>query len=417
MIQKFYNKLSEKEKKVFHIAIAMVTLAFFDMLFLRPVLSRMRSLDEEIKQKENVVKRDLRFLSYKERILKENIAFNNYFINQEQTEEEIIAGFLKTVEMIATDASVNLIKLNPSESKKKKGYIEYYADLECAGELKNVIRFMHLIDSTENLLKVVKMSIVSKAAGTDEVLAVMTLIKIIVDSTSIEEDQQILASEEQLAQMKFAQKSKTQSTSVQENVNAEGTQNAGQMGKSDQVGMDGTIINNDLEKTATGQNLTATAENLTGEEASAEGAAQPGAGSSGGAGGSTGTTGQAATAGEKKSTNGQTNAGGGSAGGGGEGADDGQVQTEKDSNQATQDIAEDSSTKKENKLNIPEKNSGRVQIKGIESLWSEFWGNIFPKKEPRKLSEEEIRKMREEEQKEKEEPPKKNLWERMLVPK
>ena len=131
MIQNFISKLSPKEKKIFYIAIIFVVIAFLDRLFLGPVMSRLHSIDSEIEQQKNAIKSDLRFLSYKDRILKENEDFGIYYTKKAQTEEEIIAAFLKKIEMFASESKVNLIKVSPSEAKQKKGYMEYYADLEC----------------------------------------------------------------------------------------------------------------------------------------------------------------------------------------------------------------------------------------------------------------------------------------------
>ena len=47
--------------------------------------------------------------------------------------DKLIAGFLETVELIASKAEINLVKLNPSETTAKKGLCSYYANLEGSG--------------------------------------------------------------------------------------------------------------------------------------------------------------------------------------------------------------------------------------------------------------------------------------------
>ena len=79
MFNEYYSKLSEKEKKICNIAIVIVILALFDRLFLGPVLSRIGEVDEEITKQEVSIVRDLRFLSYKDRILKESDEYKKYF--------------------------------------------------------------------------------------------------------------------------------------------------------------------------------------------------------------------------------------------------------------------------------------------------------------------------------------------------
>ena len=66
-IQEFYKNLSDQERNIFHVTLAIVTLAMFDMLFLRPFLSKLSEYDTEIFEKTNSIKQDVRFLSYRER--------------------------------------------------------------------------------------------------------------------------------------------------------------------------------------------------------------------------------------------------------------------------------------------------------------------------------------------------------------
>jgi len=191
VIQTFVAKLSAKEKKILYIAIVIVTIAFLDRLFLGPATTRLKSLDEEIRQQESIIKGDLRFLSFKGRIVKENEAFNDYYSQKPQTEEEIIATFLKKIEILASQSNVNLIKVNPSESKKKKGFVEHYANLECGGILADMTQFLYAIETSDDLMKVVKLNINPKKAGSDDVIASMSVMKVIVDNSAVKEAEKL----------------------------------------------------------------------------------------------------------------------------------------------------------------------------------------------------------------------------------
>lgn len=193
MIQNFISKLSPQERKIFYIAACFIILALVDRIFFGPLTSKLKSLDEDIEQEKNVIKRDLRFLMYKDKILKENEELSIYYSKAPKTEEEIIADFLKAVEILATEAKINLIKVSPSETKPKKGYVEYYADLECDGPLENVAKFIHSIDSSKDLLKIVKMDLAPKKASANEISAVMSVVKFVIDVSSIEEEEKLLA--------------------------------------------------------------------------------------------------------------------------------------------------------------------------------------------------------------------------------
>ena len=189
MIQKFISKLSEKEKKIFYLTVVVVLLALLDRLFLGPVLSRLKSLDEEIRYQENSIRRDLRFLSYKDRILAEKEALKSFYARKKLTQEETIAVFLKKIEMLASDAKITLIKVTPLEREQKKGYLEYYASLDSIGKLKDIATFIHLVDSSKDLLKVIKMNINAKKASSEDINASITIAKIIVDPPASDQDE------------------------------------------------------------------------------------------------------------------------------------------------------------------------------------------------------------------------------------
>ncbi len=181
MIQKFISKLSDKEKKIFYATVVVVLLSFLDRLFLGPVTAKLKSIDEDIKYKETSIKRDSRFLAYKDRILNEKKILQHFYNQKHQTEEEIIAAFLRRIEALASQANINLIKVNPSEGEQKKGYRGYSASLECNGKLKDVVTFMHLVDTSDELIRITVVNMTAKKSSSDEITSVMSISKIIVE--------------------------------------------------------------------------------------------------------------------------------------------------------------------------------------------------------------------------------------------
>ncbi|HBG62525.1 MAG: hypothetical protein A2Y03_08255 [Omnitrophica WOR_2 bacterium GWF2_38_59] len=187
MIQKFISNLSENEKKVFYVTVLFVLLACFDRLFLGPVLSKLYTIDNEISIQEQSVIRDIRFLAYKDKIVRELKVYENY-INKDQKDADIVnADFLSVVERLATKTKVNLVKSNPSEVKHEKDFDKYYANLDCVGTLEDVLTFMHEINSTEELLKVVKFNMSPKRGVENTVNVSMSVVKVSIGSRSSKE--------------------------------------------------------------------------------------------------------------------------------------------------------------------------------------------------------------------------------------
>lgn len=162
-----------------------------DRIFLGPAMSRIKTYDEEIDKEKEVIRGDLRLLSYRDRILSEEKAFRPLYLVKEKTSEEITAAFLKKLELLAGESSINLVKVNPAESKQKKSHVEYYASLDCEGKLEDMAKFMYAVDTSPELLKIVQLKVGAKKAGSEDIAANMTIVKIIVDSTLAQESEDL----------------------------------------------------------------------------------------------------------------------------------------------------------------------------------------------------------------------------------
>jgi len=180
LIQKFVAKLSERERKVFYVTLVIGSLAVSDFLFLGPVLDELELIEAEIENQKISIVRDMRFLSYKDKIMKEGKVFNKYFVDNVPDDDVVNADFLSLIEKLATKSNVSLVKSNPSHSNKLKQSNEYYANVDCNGTLSDVISFMHTINSTGELLKVVKFDMTPMRGDEDKAKASMTVVKLIV---------------------------------------------------------------------------------------------------------------------------------------------------------------------------------------------------------------------------------------------
>ena len=188
MIQKFIADLSPREKKVLSIALFILVLAIFDTLMIKPILSRLEAIKQDTIKEEALINKDLRLLANKGRIEQENEAYNQYYLEQLPSEKEIISLFLKNVQALATRANVTLNKIAPTETKEDKTHMTYFAELECFGNLPDVITFMHLVETSPELLKVVKFNLGVKKADSDEVKSTMTISKMVISSQPIIEE-------------------------------------------------------------------------------------------------------------------------------------------------------------------------------------------------------------------------------------
>jgi hypothetical protein len=185
VITKFIAGLSDLGKILLVIALITVIVALFVCLLIYPTMSRLAVIDEETVKEEQSIKQDLHFLRYKDRILKEAQAIDPYLIDNIPAENEINAALLKKIEIIASKANVILAKETPSTSLQDANDLKYSADVECAGKLADVVTFMHLINTSNELIKVVKFNLGSKKADSDEIKGTMTIAKVIIPKKTL----------------------------------------------------------------------------------------------------------------------------------------------------------------------------------------------------------------------------------------
>ena len=178
MIRKFFAQLSKRERVVAYVTIGAVLLAFLDRLFLGPVLGSLKDIDEQIARQKATIQAELKYLSRKDDIVRQNQVFEEYFTTDVKDDDVINRDFLNLLETLAVQSKVKLVKSQASDKKTSKEYAEYYANLDCVGTLKDIVTFMHLINTTKELCKVVKFNIVPKR-GSSDVNASMTVVKLV----------------------------------------------------------------------------------------------------------------------------------------------------------------------------------------------------------------------------------------------
>ena len=125
------------------------------------------------------------FLSYKNKILKESQAVEPYLTDNPPPESEINTALLKKIEILAAKSSVTLAKETTGSSSEEKNGLRYSADVECSGKLTDVVAFMHLINTSNELMKIQKFNLGSKKSDADEIKATMTIAKVIISKKDL----------------------------------------------------------------------------------------------------------------------------------------------------------------------------------------------------------------------------------------
>jgi hypothetical protein len=181
LISKFISGLTVSEKKILTIAALFVLFALFDRLLVGPSLGRMKELDDSIAKEEDVIRQNMRFLGYRERIVKDAATFKDFYTKDIRSEEEVTADFLKKLELMGTQSSVELSKIAPAAPEYQKHYVKYFVTMDCSGTLENITAFVYAINNSKELVKVEKMTLGANARNVEGgVQASLTVSKMIV---------------------------------------------------------------------------------------------------------------------------------------------------------------------------------------------------------------------------------------------
>lgn len=179
-INKFIAGLNDNQKKLLVVTVVFVIAAIFDRVIIGPTMSSLSSIQEDIVKEQAAIRQDVRFLGYKDRIIRQSSEIAPYLTKNRLSDNEMIASFLNKIQNLASQSKVNLIKINPATGEQDAQYWKYQADLECSGELPDVISFMHAVNAGTELMKVDKFNFSAKKSDTQEIKATMTIEKIVV---------------------------------------------------------------------------------------------------------------------------------------------------------------------------------------------------------------------------------------------
>lgn len=173
-----FAKLSKKERLILYVVIFIVSLVMLDRLIVSPVLSKMNSLDKEIKKKEAEIKKDLRIVARKDRILAENVKYSS-FLDVFESKEDQAASSLKEIEDYADKASVYLVDMKPSSVKESGASKKYLINLNCEAQMEQLISFMYNIENSKELLTIERFQVSPKARGSSVAKCNMVISKTI----------------------------------------------------------------------------------------------------------------------------------------------------------------------------------------------------------------------------------------------
>jgi len=178
-LQKIFTRLSKRERFVLYIAGFLITLTFLDRLIIEPIFSKMYELDQEIRQRESVIRRNALILAQKDRILSELTKYNS-FSGTSKSEEEEVTSFLKEIETLANKSSVYLVDMKPAGLKDMGSSKKYTINLNCEAQMEQLTDFMYNIENSNSLLTIEKYQISPKSKESSVAKCSLSISKVVI---------------------------------------------------------------------------------------------------------------------------------------------------------------------------------------------------------------------------------------------
>jgi hypothetical protein len=178
ILQKFLIRLSKKEKLLFYCAVFFVFLVLLDRLTISPIVSKMRSLDKEIRDKQAGLNKDLRILAQRERTINLKNKYASYLVSAKTEDEEMIA-FLKETEKLANQNSISLVELKPAGAGKEGDSKKYLVNLNCEATMEQLVSFIYSLENSDKLMNVDKYQITPRSKESNIVQCNIVISKIV----------------------------------------------------------------------------------------------------------------------------------------------------------------------------------------------------------------------------------------------
>jgi len=178
-ILSFVTRLSKRERTIFYITVGIVSLVLLDRMVLSPILEKVSSLGETIREKEEEIEQSLLIVNQEKRIEGEGDLYAS-FLSKPQKEEKAITAFLKEVETLAKKSSIYLTEIKPSGKNVEGDVVDYFVKLNFEAQMEQVFNFFYNVTNFDQLIKIEDYQIRPKTEGSSVIACSILISKTII---------------------------------------------------------------------------------------------------------------------------------------------------------------------------------------------------------------------------------------------
>lgn len=164
----FFSKLSPREKAIAGAAGFILLFLILDWVMFKPIGKHLDALTAATREKENLIPKKLSVLSRKEEIEKSYKAVSGYLTDSKMSREEEIAAYLGEIESVSQKIGLFISNINPVQTEEAGLAYHLKVDVEGAGSIANIKKFMSSLEETNPSIRVAGFSLRGQGANTDE---------------------------------------------------------------------------------------------------------------------------------------------------------------------------------------------------------------------------------------------------------
>jgi Tfp pilus assembly protein PilO len=158
MIKRF---LTKREKIIFYLTIAIVTFSVVFNFFLAPLLSKISTLNREIRTTRAKFRKYSWLLAQKDQL---HDKYNQLALQFRlpQVGSDALVGVLSELENLARDANIRLVDIRPQGEGKRDLSKGILVDLRTEGTMEGYLKFIYGIENSLLLLQIKKVQLSAK---------------------------------------------------------------------------------------------------------------------------------------------------------------------------------------------------------------------------------------------------------------
>ena len=157
-----FARMTRRERVVLIVCAGAVLIAMIDRLAVAPILDKMRTLESQISMTEEQLYRDVRMVAQRERIEAEEKRYS-LFSGPAMSDEATTAALLRTVEGLASAASVQITDLKPGGVRQDGPIKSFMVSLNCEAEMEQLMSFFHRLESADAMIEISAFTLTPKS--------------------------------------------------------------------------------------------------------------------------------------------------------------------------------------------------------------------------------------------------------------